>query len=230
MSSALYAISYVPTGGVVALCSFEKQELLDQAAWDRLRDTLVGTRLPISLPTGGVPLEIPPNELGCDLVRVPSRQDYEDALAEPYRFRVSLDPEESGPVRPGDGREKVLRRANKNAVQSITLIVAGDVLTQVKVTLASPVSVGVDARLLFEGEFATRVASATRDPTVSDLFFKLGSDAAVTPGASYGVIFFMAGVLLESRSVRVSDSKASAATTPTAAPAAPAVSPPKVNQ
>src|SRR5689334_12184980 len=115
MPSALYAISYVPTGSVVALCSFEKQDLPDRPGWARLLATLVGARLPISLSTSGAPLELPASELACDLLKAPSRQDYEAALAEPYRFRVSLDPDGAAVPELGDGKEKVLKRADKYA-------------------------------------------------------------------------------------------------------------------
>lgn len=221
MPSALYAISYRPTASVVAVCSLEQQELPDRPSWLALLETLVGTGLPISLPTRTGSFEIPVHELGCDLVRPPSQKDLEDVLAEPYQFRVTLDPGGAGTVQPGDGQEKVLRRAGENAVQSIALNVKNGAPPQVQVTLASRALEGIEARLLFEGEPAPRVPSATRDATVSDLCFT-PSNVTITPGATYGVMFFMAGVPVEARSVRAPDR----AETP--APAAPpAGTPPK---
>jgi len=199
MPSALYAISYRPTCSVVALCSFENQDLVDPAAWDQLLAALVGAALPISMSTSGAALEIAASELGCDLVKDPSRQDFETALAEPYRFRVTLDPEP--PTLPilGDGKEKVLRKANKNAVKAIALV--DGTPAQVKVTLATAPPDGVAARLVFEGRDPVS-KEPSRDPASKDLVFTLPADVSINPSASYGVVFFMEGTPVEARSVK----------------------------
>ena len=218
MPSALYAISYRPTCSVVALCSFEKQDLVGPAAWDQLLAALVGAALPLSMSTSGATIEIVASDLGCDLVKQPSRQDFEAALAEPYRYRVSLDPET--PTLPilGDGKEKVLRKANRNAVKSIALI--DGVSAQVKVTLASPPPDGFIARLIFEGRDP---ATASRETSTSrDLLFTLPSDVTITASASYGVLFLLDGAPVEARSVKAPPATLNAASGPTA----PIVQPP----
>ena len=221
MPAALYAISYRPTASLVALCSFEQQDLADEPAWARLLTMLVGARLPISLSTGGAPIELATNELACDLVQTPSRQDLEAVLAEPYRFRVSVDPDAPGLPPLGDGKEKVLRKANRFAVGSIALIVAPPAPARVKVMLSNAPPDGVNARLLFEGRPpATRDPQAARDGTApTDLFFTLPSDVTITPGASYGMVFLMEGAPVEARSVRAPDITASTAGPPPTAPA-----------
>lgn len=206
MPSALYAISNKSTAGVIALCSLEEQELPDPAAWNRLLATLVGPRLPISLSTNGGSFELPATELGCDLVRPPSQQELEAVLAEPYKYRVIVEPDEGAPVRPGDGKEKVLQRATSNAVQAIALMPGRDGLAQVRVTLASPPPEGAEVRLWFEGALAMRVPAPRGAAVSADLFFTLGNDVTINVGASYGVMVFMAGAPIEARSVRATDS------------------------
>ena len=208
MPSALYAISYRPTASVVALCSLEKQDLPDKAAWDRLLATLIGPRLPISLLTSGAPIEIPAYLLGCDLVRPPSQQELEAALAEPYRFQVGL--EQEGPTVPelGDGKEKILKPATRYSVASIGFRNTPGEPIGIKVTLSSQLDGETSANLWFDGRglaqreaTATLTAAATPAPT-RDLTFALGPNVTLTPGASYGVVLFLAGAPVEARPVR----------------------------
>src|SRR3954464_6166065 len=92
MSSALYTISYKPTCSVVALCSFEKKNLVDQAAWDQFLTTLIGAKLPISISSHDAAIEIAASDLGGDLVKPLAPLDLEAVLMDPYSYRVSVDP------------------------------------------------------------------------------------------------------------------------------------------
>src|SRR5512147_2925575 len=149
MPSALYTISFKATRGVVALCSCEKKNLVDPAAWEQFRTTLIGASLPISMSGSGAALEIAASELGCDLVRDLPALELASVLADPYRYCVSLDPAGPTPAQPGDGKEKVLAVADTNAVTTIEVVAGAQ--PQVKVTLAREPPKGLTTHLLFDG-------------------------------------------------------------------------------
>jgi hypothetical protein len=210
MPSALYTISYKPTCGVVALCSFEKKLLPDQAARDQLLSTLIGTRLPILMSGNTATLEIAASELGCDLVPDPLPQELEDILANPYRFRVSIDPDGTAPTVPGDDHEKLLIATRRTAVQTIELFSGAptdEPAAQVVVTLGSEPDAGITARLLFEGRVPllrqTRVTEDGR--TVSrQLVFEL-VDTTVVTGQEYGAMFLMQDAPIVARMLKAVD-------------------------
>jgi len=230
MSSALYAISYTPTSSVIALCRLEKQTLVDQAAWDQLRAALVGQRLPISISTSAptVELALPAGELGCDLVNDLSPLDLEPVLAEPFRYRVVVDP--AGPTVAGDGKPKLLGKADVHSVSSITLTPASDgARAKVTVTLRDKANVA-GARLVFEGR--APISSEPRPPTepLSDeVVFRLPAGVAIVEGTSYAVMFLMEDTATEARLVRPSQGPEGvrALVTP-ASPVTPAPSSPSV--
>src|SRR5690242_10713905 len=147
MPSALYAISHKATRSLLALCSFEKRDLVDSAAWDQLLASLVGARLPISI-SGGAPIEIDASELGCDLVTNLSPLELEPVLADPYAYRVSVDPA-GAVVQPGDGKEKALKSAGKYRVTAIALTAGTE--QSVTVTLKAAPLTNLTAQLLLEG-------------------------------------------------------------------------------
>jgi hypothetical protein len=204
MSSALYAISYRQTGGVVALCSFEQQELPDPPAAAALLGRLVGARLPLSLSTSGAPLAIPASELACDRVKPPSRQDLDAALAEPYLFRVGLEADAAALPPLGDGKEKALRKANRYFVSSVALTAEPSASARVQVTLSSQQPDTLAAVLLFEGHDPVTKTSQATVKGVTQLVFALPADVEISPGASYGMVLLMEGAPVEARSVQAS--------------------------
>ena len=205
MPSALYAISYKSTASVIALCRFEQQTLVDQAASDRLLAALVGPRLPISMSTSNpaVELTLPASELGCDLVNDLSPLDLEPMLAEPFRYRVTGP---GGQTVPGDGNPKVLTIADTHKVDSITLTPgAGGARAQVTVTLEEDDKADMaGARLVFEGRppISPEPRSASEPVLSNKAEFRLPAGVAIDKQHSYAVMFLLEGAAVEARLVQ----------------------------
>jgi hypothetical protein len=115
MPATLHAISFLPTGNVLAVCTLEKQNLADAAAWAQLRDALVGDALSISLlqsppaPSKMVPdpkFSIPKEFLAVD--PIPTILPSDDVVGNPYTHQVSLLSPTAVAV-PGDGTDKILK-------------------------------------------------------------------------------------------------------------------------
>lgn len=223
MPSGLYTISFKATRGVVALCSLDKKHLADQAAWDQLRTALVGARFPISMAGGGAPLEIAASRLGCDLVRDLPALELASVLADPYRYRVSLEPAGPTPAEPGDGKEKILAPADTNAVETIELIASAE--PRVQVTLAREPPRGLTGYLLFEGQepLAKPTEPASKDAAGASnvLVFDLPLGLTITAGTAYAVMVFLEGAPIEARKVTAAGTrKAPAAPQPVKPPRA----------
>jgi hypothetical protein len=106
MPAAFHAISFRDTRSLLALTSFEKQELVDDAARLALRDTLVGGQLPVRLGQD-TKLEIPASYLALDVLSEPPSN--REAPRYPYRFKIDL--ASTGEVVAGDGAEKIVTEA-----------------------------------------------------------------------------------------------------------------------
>jgi hypothetical protein len=222
MPSALYTIAYKPTSSVVALCSLEKKPLSDAAAAEQLLTTLIGDKLPVLTAGSTAAIEIAASELGCDLVKDPSARELEAIVADPYRFRVSIDPNGTTPTTPGDGKEKFLIAAQVNTVSAIELFAGSPdgPTAQVVVTLTTNPDAGVTTRLLFDDRVPMlRQTSLEQDGrTVStQIAFDL-VDAAIDEGSEHGVMFLMEGTPVVARKVKADPSPSSEA--PSVAPRA----------
>jgi hypothetical protein len=185
MPAAFYAISFKATASVLAFCSLEKQAPPDQAAWDKLRDGLVGDALPVGLPVTKA-LQLPSSSLAVDLIggAPPSR-----VIVDPYAYQVSL---VGGDAVPGDGKEKALKPAGGNTVSSIAVNKTTGVVT---VTLDRLSAADVPAWLIFddlEPIGATRVFNTI-------VTFQLPTTISV--GSSADVVVLMKGVPTTYRSV-----------------------------
>jgi hypothetical protein len=186
MPAAFYAISFKATASVVAFCSLEKQAPADRAAWDKLRDALVGDALPIGF-SAQSPLRLPFTTLAVDLITDPPPRG---VISDPYAYQVSSVEAE---VVPGDGKEKVLKAASSNGVAGPIAI--DKVSKLVTVTLNVPPPPTVAAWLLFEGLepiSATSIAGLT-------VTFQLPGGVAL--GAKADVLLLMDGVSTTYQSV-----------------------------
>ena len=210
MPSALYTIAYKPTKSVVALCSFEKRELSDAAAADQLLTELVGAGLPVPLSGSAPAIEIAASELGCDLVADPATADFQGLLANPYRYRVNIDPEEANATTtPGDGKEKFLITAAAIGVSSIELIIGSpsSSTAHVVVTLTGAVTFPATARLLFDdrGPMVVQTTLEEKGITVSRVLVFQRVDAEIKAGEEHHVMFFMEGAPVVARTLNALD-------------------------
>jgi hypothetical protein len=155
MPVALYAVSHAKTFSVLAICSLEKQTLPDQAAWDNLRDRLVGDKLAISMTTNTLrPIMIDASELAVDEV---AATDLNPIYDNPYAFMLA---EQAGTALiAGDGKPKKLTTPVK--VVTVTLKPNG-ALTITRTIKTKRLTVCV----VFEGEAAVTQAFEINDTFV----------------------------------------------------------------
>jgi hypothetical protein len=183
MSAAFYTISFKATSNVLAVCSFEKQAPADQAAWDKLRDALVGSKLPIRLATP------PMFEIAASLLAVDALSGTPDAelTTNPYLFQLSL--ASADPVVAGDGKDKLVKKAADNAYDSV----AGDNGTKtVTVKLLYPSTPDVPAWLLYEGQSPVAGNLDPSDTTNKTIAFRLPT--TVTIAADDEFVLLMQGL------------------------------------
>lgn len=180
MSVTLYTISLKSTSNVLAFCTFEKRSLIDQAAWDKLRDDLVGDALPIGL-SSNREIQIRAPFLGVDAIAEPVPSD----MSNPYLFQLHL----SAPTAiAGDGTEKTL--ASVPASANVTSI---DVKTTAAVVTLdfTPPDLPL-ARLVIDKN--DPIDGFVVDKTAKTLTFGIPAALTLTVGQSVDVIFMMTGV------------------------------------
>jgi hypothetical protein len=181
MPAAFYTISFTATSNVLAVCSFEKQSPADQAAWDKLRDTLVGSKLSIRL-AAAPKFEIAASLLAVDAV---TGNPEAEVVTNPYLFQLSL--ASVGAVVAGDGKDKLVKKAADNAYVSA---VGNDGTKTVTVTLQYASTPVVPAWLLYEGQ--SPVAGVLDPVTQTTITFKLPTN--LTIAAKDAFVLLMQGV------------------------------------
>lgn len=181
MPAAFYTISFKATSSVLAACSFEKQSPPDQAAWDKLRDTLVGGKLPIGL------AETPVFEIGASLLAVDAIADTPPAqlTTNPYAYQLVM--ASTDPPVPGDGKDKAVKEAADNTYDKAK----GDDGTKiVTVTLKFSTTDTVPAWLLYQGQPpVVGVLDSTDDKKLN---FKLPTTVTIAVGDE--IVLLMQGV------------------------------------
>jgi hypothetical protein len=168
MPATLYAISFQPTASVLAVCSFEKQNLADAAAWQQLRDALVGDALPINL--GAAPkFKVPASFLAVDAI--PTVLPSDDVVLNPYLHQVSLlSPTDA--VVPGDGKDKILKSTGADNIDNsggagITHDDAAKTITIKFTTVPSVAWLVYESELPVKGDIATKTVTFTFGSSVS---------------------------------------------------------------
>lgn len=178
MPSALYAITHKLSFQVLALTSFEKQTPADQAAWDALRDALVGEKLVIPSLVDQDPIEILADKLAIDEIETDDPSEYFD---DPYRFQLV---EQVGqPITPGDGTPKELDKAPPALVITVAPGTPGTITAKLSPAPLGPVTVFV----FVNGE----ELSANLTPTVPSFTFTLAG--TIANPSRHAVIAFVKG-------------------------------------
>jgi len=172
MPVAVYALSYKDTGSVLALCSLEKQAVVDQASANALRDRLVGDELAISMSTRGQPITIAAEDLVLDEVEV---ADPRALAGDPYAYQLAA--VSDGPSRFGDGTPKQLVQPGNN----VTLRLDADG-TLTATTANDPQRINLYA--ILEGHSAIQVTLQVQSDVASFRF-----DERLTPNQAYAILF-----------------------------------------
>jgi hypothetical protein len=190
MPAALYAISFKPTGNLLALASFEKTSVAKQADRDALFASLIGKHFQMAVgPDDEPPIKLPPDKLAIDFVKGVTQPHA--ILDDMYSYKIDLSVQGTAP---GDGSDKSLIRASGNQVSGLQIDKTN---VQVVVTLSNPELVlPKTAYVVFEGlddplSGQTTTGSQTikiplqgivLDPTKHYAFAVIRSDAGVTFG------------------------------------------------
>jgi hypothetical protein len=142
MPVAFHAISFRDTRTLLALASFEKQELIDDDARNKLRDSLVARELLIRVDTSAK-FTVASSYLALDVLsEPPPRSSYTDPLS----FKINL--ASTGEVVAGDGSEKIITKASLYAAVTVARATPGSL----KITFNESLPASLPAFVVFRDQ------------------------------------------------------------------------------
>jgi hypothetical protein len=177
MPIALYTISYRSTANVLAFCTLEQQELVDQAAWEGFRRKLVGDKLPLGLTAAAV--EVPASDLAIDRIIDPPLAEL---AIDPYRYYIDV----AAPGTAGDGSDKKLKAIAAGA--SVTNFEISKVAAKVTVKLSADAT--ATPKLLFDGQVLDGEVVPTNKKQIT---FAVASTVTLVLGAHHELVFLLRG-------------------------------------